>query len=1053
MLRFGYHTIRLWLLLVLLPATPLCAQPSFFYNVKACGDEDVFKPHQSISAITEDQQGLLWIGTDNGLYNYDGKFFTAYTHQGQTADALPANMVRYNYQDRTGRYWVYVYRKGLFNFLPADGSFKRFVAANEQQFNIHAYELALPFEDSKGQLWLAAQGFGIVRYNRNTNQLVPYQICQQGNCGGYRSASWVNKMLEDPVDGSFWLCTNGGLVHFFPASGSYEIISDSFFSGINTGEAATVISICLDRHNNIWLGTWSQGIKRYDRATRQFTHFLPSPAVLDGTRNICEGLAVRDSNSLWVSSLDAGLLVFNITTGQFGNVVPLNSWQPIAHSNGLMQGANGSLWFYADKQLYRLNPSTQPFSFYPFAKAANGTTDMGYPGNFLVDGERLYIGSYYNGAFFSYDWATGKAQRYALPSGHTQYDVNALAKDAQGRIWVATGEGLLLFDPQKKQLTPLPVSNQPAGLLKQWATAIAFDGPNRAWIATASGLVRYELLTRSAYLYSKETSGLGLPTNDILTVFCDKAHNVWVGTRGQGLGCLPADGRAFVFFNNGRHQNYPTGNCVSIVQNRGGDILYAIRGEGLLRLRQVFTSNERVDQLNQSAALPSDYVKGLLVDAADRTWIYAAAGIAVMDSSAHLMAQFSEKEGLAESDFESVPYMDAQGNLYVGGNKGFQVLNTLRLLKPVAIPTAIHFSEFRINGKPYAQQSLYSDSNCRIVLQPNENNISLQFAAFATNTAELLRYRYRLKGYDGDWTNSSRNNITYTNLPPGEYELHINTGLFNGIWAPKDYVLLITILKPWYQQHWFIVLCLLLGMALIYGLYRLRIGSIKEKLNLKAAYDKKLAEIEMRALRAQMNPHFIFNCLSSINRYIVKSDEKTASSYLTKFSKLIRLILDNSVAETITLDKEMETLRLYIDMEALRFDHVFDYTITAAPELDSAVLEIPPMLVQPYVENAIWHGLLHKEDGRGELQVHFSAGDDNLLVITVRDNGIGRAQAALLKSKDVLRSKSYGMQITSDRIKLINNLYNMRATVTIEDLVLPNGGAAGTQVVIAIPIK
>lgn len=1052
MLRFIYHTAVLWLMLVLSPAVSSFAQQSFFYNVKACGDGAVFNPHQSISAITEDKKGLLWIGTDNGLYNYDGKFFTAYTQQAQAAEALPSNMVRYNYQDRSGRYWVYVYRKGLYNFSPTAGTFSRFVSANEQQFNIHAYELALPFEDSKGQLWLAAQGFGIVRYDRNTNQLVPYKICQQGNCGGYRSASWVNKMIEDPLDGSFWLCTNGGLVHFFPATGNYEIINDHYFSDIYTGEAATVISICLDLHNNIWLGTWSQGLKKYDRATRQFTHFLPSPGTLDGTRNICDGVALRDSNSLWVSSLDAGLLVFNITTGQFGQVVPLNSWQPIAHSSGLMQGANGSLWFCAGKQLLRLTPATDLFSFYPFAKTGDANMDLGYPANYLLLGQQLYIGTYYNGAFFAYNLHNGKTQRYALPNGQQKYDVNGMAKDAWARIWLATSQGVFVYDTLKKQLAPLPVSKEQAAMLNRWTTAIAFDGPNRAWIATASGLVSYDLITHKATLYSKEVNGTGLPTNDILTVFCDAAHNVWVGTRGQGLGCLPADGRSFVFFNNNRNKNYPTGNCVSIAQNKQGHILYAVRGEGLLRLQQAFTAGERVDKLNQLAALPSDYVKGVLVDTQDRTWVYSAAGIAVMDSSAHLMAHFSEKEGLAESDFESVPYMDMQGNLYVGGNKGFQVLNSQRLLEPVAIPTAIHFSEFHINGKPYAQQSGNNDSNYHIVLHPTENNIDLQFAAFATDYAELLRYRYRLKGYDPDWVSNGRNHITYTNLPPGDYELHINTGRFNGNWATKDFVLFITILKPWYQQLWFIILCCLAGLALLYALYRLRIGSIKEKLRLKADYDKKLAEIEMRALRAQMNPHFIFNCLSSINRYIVKSDEKTASNYLTKFSKLIRQILDNSIAETIALEKELETLRLYIDMEVLRFNHVFDYTIIVNPEVPLSSINIPPMLVQPYVENAIWHGLLHKEDGRGLLEVKLSMQNEHLLTIAIQDNGVGREKAALLKSKDVLKTKSYGMQITSDRLKLMNNLYNMAATVTITDLYHPNGTAAGTQVVVALPV-
>lgn len=242
---------------------------------------------------------------------------------------------------------------------------------------------------------------------------------------------------------------------------------------------------------------------------------------------------------------------------------------------------------------------------------------------------------------------------------------------------------------------------------------------------------------------------------------------------------------------------------------------------------------------------------------------------------------------------------------------------------------------------------------------------------------------------------------------------------------------------------------LLLILFVSFFIYRLR--QIKKETQLKAVFNKKIHQIEMRALRAQMNPHFIFNCLNSINRYIVKSDHKTASSYLTKFARLIRLILDNSANELITLDKEIQTLRLYVEMEVLRFDQAFDYCIEVDEGILPETVNIPSMLLQPYVENAIWHGLLHRESGGGKLWIRFQQTKENSLIAEIEDNGIGRQRARELKSKEIIAKKSYGMQISQDRIFLINELYNINANVSVDDLTDSQGHGKGTKVTIVLP--
>lgn len=200
----------------------------------------------------------------------------------------------------------------------------------------------------------------------------------------------------------------------------------------------------------------------------------------------------------------------------------------------------------------------------------------------------------------------------------------------------------------------------------------------------------------------------------------------------------------------------------------------------------------------------------------------------------------------------------------------------------------------------------------------------------------------------------------------------------------------------------------------------------------------------MQALRAQMNPHFIFNCLSSINRFILKNKTDEASDYLTKFSRLIRMVLNNSKQSFISLEDELETLRLYLEMERLRFKNSFDYNFKYKNSINLNNIFIPPLLLQPFAENAIWHGLMHKQE-KGFLNFDFSA-EQKFLLCTITDNGVGREQAESLKSKSAEKQKSMGLKITTERLSLLNTNSYEQTFFSIEDLTDENGNATGTKV-------
>lgn len=258
---------------------------------------------------------------------------------------------------------------------------------------------------------------------------------------------------------------------------------------------------------------------------------------------------------------------------------------------------------------------------------------------------------------------------------------------------------------------------------------------------------------------------------------------------------------------------------------------------------------------------------------------------------------------------------------------------------------------------------------------------------------------------------------------------------------------------------------LLIKWVLLAGLLIIAIAGliVYRNLSLKRKNDKlemqqkqselqlKATELEMQALRAQMNPHFIFNCLSSINSYIIKNETESASDYLTKFSRLIRLVLSNSNKTFIPLDDELNMLTLYLDMERLRFKNSFQYNIVFTNSIDTGNIMIPPLLLQPFAENAIWHGLMHKPIP-GKLDITLSE-ENKILTCVIEDNGIGISNSTKQKTNSLKKERSLGLKITADRLALLNNQVKQKPSLSIEDIIDENGNINGTRVTLKMHYK
>ena len=239
----------------------------------------------------------------------------------------------------------------------------------------------------------------------------------------------------------------------------------------------------------------------------------------------------------------------------------------------------------------------------------------------------------------------------------------------------------------------------------------------------------------------------------------------------------------------------------------------------------------------------------------------------------------------------------------------------------------------------------------------------------------------------------------------------------------------------------------IVGMALCFA-FAVALLTKEREAGLERNFNMQLAEARINALRSQMNPHFLFNGLNSIKSFVISNQPRAAGDYLSKFARLIRLILENSTTSLIPLSKELETLRLYLGMEQLRYGDKFHYDIDVTPTLDLGAIQVPPTLIQPYVENAIWHGLLHRKAAGGQLLITIREHSSESVRIVIEDNGVGRARAAELKAQKSTRHKSMGMHITAERIRMLEEMHGFRAHVEVDDLFDPSGMASGTRVTI-----
>ncbi len=460
----------------------------------------------------------------------------------------------------------------------------------------------------------------------------------------------------------------------------------------------------------------------------------------------------------------------------------------------------------------------------------------------------------------------------------------------------------------------------------------------------------------------------------------------------------------------------------------------------------------------------------MLTDNAGNLWFVNALNqVGRLNTVTGIFTTLSEAEGYQKQHFDhhAPAEKDAQGNMYFGGfGTGSEGLDRIYPQRFFSVPTScVYLRSLDINQKPFSFSTGVNNLE-ELSLNYDQSTISIETGIidYYAKGQGHIRYKLEENGKDINWQyGPAYYTIRYEGLQPGSYRLVMQASNVGNEFNSPLKILMINISPAFWNTWWFRITAFIFVIALIYGLMRWRLQQ-KFRLQLErsekerqfAEKEKQLAElqqqkteVEMQALRAQMNPHFIFNSLNSINRFILKKQSSEATEYLTKFSRLIRMILNNSVSASVSLADDLEALQLYLELERLRCEEKFSFKIKCDPDLDIDFIQVPPMLLQPFVENAIWHGLMSKES-EGHLSINILQ-ENSTLICIITDDGIGRKKAADLKDKSG-KHKSMGMKITESRIAMMQKRNGENKSIEIKDLIYADGSAAGTEVVLKIPV-
>jgi hypothetical protein len=587
-----------------------------------------------------------------------------------------------------------------------------------------------------------------------------------------------------------------------------------------------------------------------------------------------------------------------------------------------------------------------------------------------------------------------------------------------------------------------------------WVKDILEDRQGRIWFALAGGGVTY--FDNGQFV---QVTGEGLTTDRFNCMVEDEAGGIWLGSNDRGI--FHYNGKEFVQY--AGEDGLPSPTIRSVARDGRGHLWWGT-ANGLVQLIPQPSGKARVKILSEENGLASDNIYLTIFDPNGHLWTGTERGVDKLvlneDGNLREVRQFGAAEGFVGIETcQKACFKDPQGHLWFGTINGVTrhnpSENERNPLPPVTQITAVNLFYAKLNQTPYATGTTdWYGLPTDLVLPYDQNHLSFEFIGVNHKNPTKVGYKWKLEGFNDDWTPINfRREATYSNLGPGTYSFRLKAYNEDGV-ASEEVRFGFEIRPPWWATWWFRIVAGASVILLVLAGFQIRIVQIKkdsESRNRKVLMEKQMLELEQKALRLQMNPHFIFNALNSIKGCMAANDVPAARKYLVKFAQLMRLILDNSREAFISVDKELKTLELYLDLEKLSKAEKFDYTFEVDPAIHPDLVSIPPMIVQPFVENAVIHGVTPLKD-KGLIAISFRREGDRL-VCTVRDNGIGRERAGELKQSRDGVHKSKGITVTEERLQLLQEGVAETFKVEFRDLQDAEGNPTGTEVEIWMPFR
>jgi hypothetical protein len=1008
--------------------------------------------------------GKTWFGTSGGLASFDGNDFRVYPVDSKNEDDINPERIYAFAEDKDGFIWTFSNNHILSKFNPKTSSYEKVDFLKGSTFPDSKIDISALYFDRENKLWIGSANFGFFIYDPASGKSEHYNLDNTKQGMWYsRYGNSAKAFLQDSYDSSImWIAGYGsGIFSFNKKTPTVnkkfraENANDSFWRD----NCITAMAI---KNKSIWFGTWGMGIgeyntqtglyKMYSKNSGFYFDYVGKEVYTHG--HIVTQLIQKSANEYIVALADSLPAVFNTTTKKFNYLKDAQLARTIDRVTNIgTNKQNTNTWFLKGGKLYITSPQYNIFRSLKFnsknLRYRHGIGDVVWN----EKNKSYYVGANYSEGIHVFDESFTDKKIISMPSYNGKGIINASTSwrvrfDRTDRLW-SMGYIFCVYDSTTGNMIEVEKKYPSIKELKKTFIDFTTDANGNLVLMSADReIIFFNVVTQAAHTVK-------LPKNKYEKKVDFEARNVLIDTLRNLI--YVCDGQAIFQYNINKKtfrtveyyadaaNGLPAANVSGYALDFDGNLWIGTRGIYIyepvhLKLIKRITAKENLtDNVNISLLRgPPGYM-----------FFFTPKGgnlYSLHDSS---FVHFDMNNGMASENLSGYSYANHRIflniGLYTSMNQYTDVASILTLQKQI-IP---YVSGIKIINKKIETDTI-PEFLSRLQLPFNQNSLTLTFSSVEFEFPERVEYSYKLDGLENDWTVTDYMNrtVTYTNLTPGDYTFRVRARMLGGKWSEVKSPLNIFIVPAFWQTLWFKLLSVLAVALIIYYLVWQRITAVRKREKLRTIHEKELIGLEAQALRAQMNPHFIFNCLNSIKALIQKNENDTAADYLTTFSKLIRTLFQHSDAREVSLYEEIETCKLYTQLEALRFKNKVSFSFDVEECIDLKDIKVPALILQPFIENAIWHGLVPKETG-GHVKISISQIGDSIQC-KVDDDGIGRELSKLYQVQYNSTHQSRGISLTHSRLNIDRLLNGREEEIEILDKKDAMGNAAGTTAILTL---